>query len=174
MQGGWSIRRAFPTPRNQTSEKQRSGQLAGRSGRAPCSLQGGPPAAPSSGRQFGAARRMLCPGAVLDLVPDPPPNRDWSHYLLPIGVVLLLVPALWVGAARSHDPLQALPAAQARAIYESNLNNFATSCHVAFAHEAGALANFCRREASLLRDLADCDAQCQQATASFVSAEASR
>lgn len=111
---------------------------------------------------------------MLELVPDPPPDRDWTRHLLIPAAVLLCASAGYLGWTRAFDPLRALPAAQSQQLYESNLSNFAVSCSAPYALEPGALGTFCRKEAALLRRLSDCGPSCQQVTRAFASAQPTR
>ena len=75
----------------------------------------------------------------------------------------------------TRDPAPAFTAEDRRALYESNLRNFAESCERPPGVDRNpGLRAFCRQQAQLLQLLSECDAECARRTASFTAAEPSK
>lgn len=75
----------------------------------------------------------------------------------------------------TRNPVPAMSDAERQALYQSNLTNFAQSCErPGGIHANPGLFEFCRKQASLLELLSECDDACRRRTAAFTSAEPSK
>ena len=97
-------------------------------------------------------------------------ERGWTLVVIVTTVVII---ASLINAWRAtRHPAPALSEEDRRALYQSNLRNFAESCEGRAADTGNpGLHDFCRRQAQLLRLLSECDADCQRRTASFADSD---
>ena len=102
-------------------------------------------------------------------------NRE-QGWLRVVAVGLLAIAVSLIGAWQARrDPAPALTVSERRTLYDSNLRNFTESCGSRAASDDNAgLLEFCRRQAQLLRRMAECDSECARRTSAFADSQPSR